>query len=110
MLAKQWIRLLRIFFGHTACMQRNVERKEEDMRGRGVWCPRIWGKRTGEGGGEGVSRSDRNVKQSDWLMAGGWGTRAVGQDHHYRDHTTEPELSPGNTEDSDNRFPDLHKE
>lgn len=32
----------------------------------------------------------------------GWGTRVVGQDH-YRDHTTEPVLSPGNTEDADNR-------
>lgn len=41
---------------------------------------------------------DRNVKQSEWLMAGGWRSRVVGQDH-YRDHTTEPVLSPGNTQD-----------
>lgn len=45
---------------------------------------------------------DRNVKQSEWLVAGGWGSRVVGQDH-YRDHTTEPVLSPGNPEDTDNR-------
>lgn len=67
------------------------------MRERGVWCPRIWGKEQVRGGGEGVSRMDRNVKQGEWLMAGGWRTRVAGQDHYRRDHTTEPVLSPGNT-------------
>lgn len=66
-----------------------------------MWCPRIWGKEQVRGGGEGVSRRDRNVKQSEWLIAGGWGNRVVGQDHH-RDHTTEPVLSPGYAEGTDN--------
>lgn len=38
-----------------------------------MWCPRIWGKEQVRGGGEGVSRRDRNVKQSEWLIAGGVG-------------------------------------